>query len=53
MRKALVKLAATVGVVPLVATAVAVPASAIGLYFGQPHHGYYSYHGSAPNWHGC
>jgi hypothetical protein len=47
MRNVLVKLAATVGVIAPVATAGVVPAGALGVYFGQPHHGYYSYHGSA------
>jgi hypothetical protein len=53
MRNVLVKLAATVGVIAPVATAGVVPAGALGVYFGQPHHGYYSYHGSALKWHGC
>lgn len=53
MRNGLIKLAATVGVVVPVAAASVGPAGALGVYFGQPHHGYYSYHGSAPKWHGC
>jgi hypothetical protein len=53
VRNSLVKLATTVGVIMPLATAGGVPAGAVGVYFGQPHHGYYGYHGGAPKWHGC
>ncbi len=46
------KIAATVGVTGAIAANSAVPAAALDVYIGHPHHRYYDYYGGG-TWNGC